>query len=80
MLIHTPKDLAMYVTTLRKKQKLSQATVADLVGLKQATVSAFENKPEATKLATFFSILSAVNLELRINQKDPEETIGVDEW
>lgn len=69
MLTHSPRDLALFVISQRKKLKLSQAAVGDLVGLKQATVSAFENKPESSKLDTIFRILSAVGLDLYIEDK-----------
>lgn len=70
MLTHSPKELALFVLDQRKKLKLSQAEVADLVGLKQATVSAFENKPERSKLDTVFRILSAVKLDLHTFEKN----------
>lgn len=69
MLTHSPRDLALFVISQRKKLKLSQAAVGDLVGLKQATVSAFENKPESSKLDTIFRILSAVGLDVYIENK-----------
>lgn len=83
MLIHLPKDLALKVINQRKKLKLSQADVADLVGLKQKTISAFENKPERTKLETLFLILSAVELDIQILAKDQQtttETLWKEEW
>ena len=70
MLIRSPKELALLAISQRKKLKLSQATVADLVGLKQKTISAFENKPEGTKIDTLFRILSAVNLDMTLASKD----------
>jgi HTH-type transcriptional regulator / antitoxin HipB len=70
MLIHAPKDLALIVISQRKKLKMSQAAVANLVGLKQKTISAFENKPERTKLDTLFRILSIVNLDLITQEKN----------
>jgi len=69
MLIHSPKELALLVSNQRKKLKLSQADVGQSVGLKQQTISAFENKPESTKLETLFQILSAVNLDITITPK-----------
>ena len=70
MIIHSPKELALLVTTQRKKLKLSQADVGKLVGLKQATISEFENRPESTKLTTLFHILSAVNLDINVLSKN----------
>ncbi len=74
MLIHSPKDLALFVLTHRKKMKLSQGALAERVGLKQQTVSAFEKQPERTKVDTLFRILSAVHLDIMINPKTIENT------
>ena len=70
MLIRSPKELALFIINQRKKLKLSQAEVGRLVGLKQQTISDFELRPEGTKLSTLFSILSAVNLDIRTSVKD----------
>lgn len=70
MLIHSPKELALYVGSYRKKLGLSQAEIGNRVGLKQKTISAFENKPESTQLETLFKVLAAVNLDLRIVPKE----------
>ena len=70
MIVHSPQELALYVSNQRKKLKLSQATVASLVGLKQKTISSFENKPENTQLETVFLILSAVNIDVRVTPKN----------
>ena len=83
MIIRSPKELALFVSRYRKKFKLSQVVVGNAVGLKQATISAFENKPESTKLETLFSILSAVNLDMKISPKDEssiDETQWKEEW
>lgn len=69
MLIHSPKELALLVSDQRKKHKKSQASIGNAVGLKQATISAFENKPGSTQLDTLFKILSAANLNLSISAK-----------
>jgi HTH-type transcriptional regulator / antitoxin HipB len=66
MMIHSPKELAEFTKDYRSRRKLSQAEVGDRVGLRQKTVSAFESKPESTKLETFFRLLSALDLELQI--------------
>lgn len=79
MLIHSPKELALLVINQRKKLKLSQADVGNLVGLKQQTVSAFELKPEATKLDTLFHILSAVSLDITALAKE-STTITDAQW
>jgi HTH-type transcriptional regulator / antitoxin HipB len=78
MLVQNPKILAAIVRSNRKKQRLSQAFAAARVGLKQSTLSAFETKPEATKLDTLFRILSAANLEIHISHKNKQD--GPSSW
>lgn len=83
MFMRSPKELALLVISQRKKLKLSQTKVADLVGLKQKTISAFENKPESTRLDTLFRILSAVKLDLTIlakNRITKTESQWQEEW
>lgn len=70
MLIPSPKEFALMVIEQRKKLKLSQADVGKRVGLKQQTISAFENKPASTKLDTLFHILSAVHLDVMLLPKN----------
>jgi len=79
MFIRSPKELALLIVNRRKKLNLSQTAVAKLVGLKQQTVSEFENKPECTKLATLFKILSAVKLDVSILTKE-EQLITESQW
>ena len=66
MLIHSPEDLSAFIKDQRKQAKISQQQTAELVGLKQDTISAFEKKPGSTKLSTFFRILAALKLEIHI--------------
>lgn len=79
MFIRSPKELALFITSQRKKLKLSQSEVGKLVGLKQQTISEFELKPDGTKLSTLFQILSAVNLDLKIVAKD-DITLSQPQW
>lgn len=83
MLITLPKNLAAIIINQRKKLKLSQSEVGNLVGLKQSTISAFENQPEKTKLDTLFRILAALNLEIEISPKNKAIKTATDwkeEW
>ncbi len=70
MLITSPKLLALFVTNQRKKLKLSQAEVGDRVGLKQQTISDFEMNPEGTRVETLFRLLSAINIDMNLLEKD----------
>jgi HTH-type transcriptional regulator / antitoxin HipB len=70
MIIHSTYELAEFARDYRHRRKWSQAEVSDRVGLRQKTVSAFESRPESTKLETFFKLLSALELELQIIPKE----------
>jgi HTH-type transcriptional regulator / antitoxin HipB len=79
MFAHSPKELALLITSWRKKLKLSQAEVGKLVGLKQQTISDFEIRPEGTQIDTLFRILSALNLDIQLLAKD-EKLVNKTEW
>lgn len=69
--VYSTKELALIIIKKRKQLKLSQAMVAKRAGLRQQTISAFEKRPENTKLDTLFLILSAVELGLQVLSKTP---------
>lgn len=74
MKITNPKALSSYLRNERKVRGLSQAKVADLVGLRQGTVSRFESVPDKMQLDTLFRLLSALELELSVTPKNSEES------
>jgi len=83
MFVRSANELALLVISRRKELGLSQSEVADRVGLKQKTISAFENKPESTKLDTLFRILSAVKLDLNGIAKEKVNVVEkpwAEEW
>ncbi|WP_181316997.1 helix-turn-helix domain-containing protein [Photobacterium phosphoreum] len=66
MQITSAKMLANAVRDQRKTRNITQSENAKLVGIKQNTVSAFENNPDGTKLETLFKLLAALDLELHL--------------
>ncbi|MBQ4793305.1 helix-turn-helix domain-containing protein [Pectobacterium carotovorum subsp. carotovorum] len=70
MKVTNSKQLSIYLKDVRITQKLSQGKVASKVGIRQDTVSSFEQHPDSTKLETFFKILSALNLELTVTPRN----------
>lgn len=69
MNITRPEQLSTYIREQRKKAGMTQKQVSDRVGIRIATISDFENKPESCKLETFFKILAALNLQLDITPR-----------
>ncbi|AFI92839.1 hypothetical protein PPNK14_28610 [Pectobacterium parmentieri] len=74
MKVTNSKQLSSYLKDVRVTQKLSQGKVASKVGIRQDTVSSFEQHPDSTKLETFFKILSALNLELTVSPRNAKVT------
>lgn len=69
MKITSPEALATTIKNARHRQNLSQRAAADKVGVKQATVSSFENHPDKSRIETLFKLLSALDLELRVVER-----------
>jgi len=72
MKVTNSKQLSAYLKDARLNMKLSQSKVGNKVGIRQDTVSSFEQNPDSTKLETLFKILSALNLELDVKVRNPE--------
>ena len=72
--ITSPEMLAQALKNIRKERQLSQSTVADSVGVKQATISGFENRPEASRVETLFKLLTALDLELHLSDRNSKQT------
>ena len=69
MRITSTNLLSQALRQARLHRGLTQTDVAQLVGMKQSTVSAIENHPDQARLKTLFRILSALELELDLNQR-----------
>ncbi|WP_291968298.1 helix-turn-helix domain-containing protein [Candidatus Symbiopectobacterium sp.] len=76
MRVTSPSALANVVRDQRKSHKKTQRETGDRVGIKQTTVSDFENRPESTKLDTLFKILAALDLELHVIKRDAVSNEG----
>jgi len=74
MKVTNSKQLSSYLKDVRLNTGLSQSKVGNKVGIRQDTVSNFEQNPDSTKLDTFFKILSALNLELDIKVRNSDLT------
>jgi HTH-type transcriptional regulator / antitoxin HipB len=66
----TPAQLGAALKSARIGRGLSQTDAASSVGLKQKTVSSLENIGARTTVETLYKMLSALDLELVIRDKD----------
>ncbi|WP_192021938.1 helix-turn-helix domain-containing protein [Shewanella sp. WPAGA9] len=80
MKVTNSKQLSAYLKDARLNMKLTQSKVASKVGIRQDTVSSFEQNPDSTKVETLFKILSALNLELdiKVRSTEPESQLTSD--
>lgn len=68
-MIYSPKQLADMMLLIRQKNGWTQLELAKKVGIKQATISNFENNPNKTTLSTFFKLAQAMDISLTIQEK-----------
>lgn len=83
MNITSTKMLAHALRNERRKHQLTQGNVAASIGLKQSTVSEFENYPDGTRLETLFKLLAALDLELQLiprNSRVSDKGAWDQEW
>ena len=71
--IYSPVQLANYLKLLRQQNHWTQEALASRIGIKQATLSNFENHPDKTTLTTLFKILQSLEVVMTLNAK-PAET------
>lgn len=79
--VTTTKALGIMLRDHRKHQEITQAELARLAGgIKQSTVSNFENNPATAKIDTLFKLVNALGLEIHLVEKQPPSSLGEDEW
>ena len=80
MKITTAQQLSGVIKEYRSNSKLSQSDVAKKIGIRQDTISNFENNPGSTKLDTLFKLLSAMELELEVHPRNRPTAKQQDDW
>lgn len=80
MKITNTKQLSAYLKDVRLDDGLSQSDVARKVGIRQDTVSSFELRSDATKMETFFKLLSALDLDIEITPRNPKYVNDASDW
>ncbi|HDX3142140.1 TPA: type II toxin-antitoxin system antitoxin HipB [Escherichia coli] len=82
--IYSPTQLANAMKLVRQQNGWTQSELAKKIGIKQTTISNFENNPDNTTLTTFFKILQSLELSMTLcdtKNASPESTEQQDlEW
>lgn len=65
-MIYSPVQLANHMKLVRQKNNWTQSELAKKIGIKQATISNFENNPDKTTLTTFFKVLQSLGMTMAL--------------
>lgn len=69
--IHSTRGLGRLICDTRRQQGVTQEDLATKAGLTQATVSKIERGVSHANVATLFRLMSVLNLELCVIERDP---------
>ncbi|PLX33541.1 MAG: transcriptional regulator [Ignavibacteria bacterium] len=67
--IRTPDQLGLALRVRRKGLQLTQAEAAESIGMLQKTVSRLELDPKTAMVDSLFDLLSALDLEIVLQEK-----------
>ena len=68
-LARSPKEIGHAIREARKARKLTQKDLAIRRGVWQETISKIENGQSGTKMETIFDLLSALDLDVNIEER-----------
>lgn len=80
LLLLTAPQLGQLLVATRKRRKLTQAAVASRVGLSQNRISHLEKHPDEISIRQLLSWCSALELELRLGEREPSAASSQAEW
>lgn len=79
-LLLTASQLGQLLVSTRKRHKLTQAAVANRVGLSQNRISYLESHADEISVKQLLSWCSAIGLELRLGERDTSAASSSAEW
>ncbi len=79
--IQTPQQLAPLLRALRKKQGLTQADLADQLGITRQAVTALEARPEAATFERLMKVWAVLGLQVSLAPRAPSSSsLDAVEW
>lgn len=79
-LLLTASQLGQLLVSTRKRHKLTQAAVANHIGLSQNRISYLESHADEISLKQLLSWCSALELELHLGERDTSTASSSAEW
>lgn len=65
----SPPQIGAIVRRTRRVRGLTQAQLADKIGIRQATISSIEKGGSGTNLRTLLDVLAALHLQLYVGER-----------
>ena len=78
-LARSPQEVGHAIREARKAKKLTQKELAIRSGVWQETISKIENGLSGTKLETIFDLLSALELEVTIDDRSKGSSASLED-
>lgn len=79
--IGSPKELSVVLKDKRRMKKLNQKHIAELSGMRQATISDLECDSSGAKIETLFKVATALGLDIYLtNKKTPVDNSDSELW
>lgn len=79
-IVRTPKQLASIMRAFRKKAGLSQAQLADRLGVSRQAFSALERDPESATFERLMKVWAVLGLEVSLQPAVRETRSQGQEW
>lgn len=79
-LLLTASQLGQLLISTRKRHKLTQAAVANRVGLSQNRISYLENHADEISVRQLLSWCAVLDLELRLGERDTSAASTSAQW
>ncbi len=80
MLVNTPQALGLWFQHLRKEIGMTQVEVAEAAGVKQKTISGFENGKINIQIDTLMRLLAVINAVIDLKSRRQLNIEGILEW
>ena len=78
--IHTPKQLAPLLRAIRRQRGLTQADVAQQLGITRQAVTTLERRPEAATFERLMKVWALLGLEVSLHTRAGTVPADPPEW
>ena len=77
-LARNTKQIGALIRRKRKKRNMTQADLGVITGLRQETISLIENGSPSTRIETLLSVIGALDLEIRIDERSKTQSSDIE--